>query len=257
MEITIDQIKDLRERTGVSMTACKKALEEAGGDFDKAVDVLRKTGEAKALDRAARHTSNGVVAVKSEDGKSAMVELQCETDFVAKSDDFIKVAETIADKLLKGEIKPEDRDVPEIKEAGMKLGENIKIANMSLVEGKTLGDYVHSNRKIGVVVSLEGGSPELAREIAMHVAATNPEVIKPDEVERALVDKEKEIWTDQLKNEGKPAEIIEKIMMGKEKKFREENALISQCFVKNPEKTVQQLLNEASATVNEFRRFAI
>jgi len=257
MAVSIDQIKELREATGISMMDCKKALEEVDGDYDKAVDVLRKKGAVKAKDRAERTTANGVVVIKSENGKSAMVELQCETDFVAKGDDFIGVAEILADKLLKGEIKPEDRDIPEVKDAVLKLGENIKIGSMKVVEGKTLGDYVHSNKKIGVVVSLSGGSSELARDIAMHVAATNPDVVSPDEVSQELVDKEKEIWTDQLKEEGKPEEIIGKIMMGKEKKFREENALIKQPFVKDPDKTIENLLSEASAVVEEFERFAI
>jgi elongation factor Ts len=257
MAISIDQIKELREATGVSMTTCKKALEEADGDFDKAVDVLRKKGETQAAERSDRATANGVVVIKSEDGKTAMVGLQCETDFVARGDDFITVAEDLADKLLKGEIKPEDIDLPKVKEAVMKLGENIQIGKMSIVEGENLGSYVHSNKKIGVVVSMKGGTTELARDIAMHVAATSPKVLSPDEVAQELVDKEKEIWADQLKQEGKPEEILDKIMMGKEKKFREENALIKQAFVKDPEKTIEQLLNEADAMINEFVRFSI
>lgn len=255
MAITVDQIKELREATSVSMMACKKALEEADGDFDKAVEVLRKKGEAKAADRADRATANGVVAVKSENGKAAMVELQCETDFVAKGDDFIALAETLADKLFNGETKLED--IPEVKDAVLKLGENIKVANTVVAEGENLGHYVHSNNKIGVVVSLQGGTPELARDIAMHVAATAPTVLAPEEVSQELVDKEKGIWAHQLKDEGKPEEIIEKIMMGKEKKFREENALIKQVFVKDAEKTIEQLLSEAEATLKEFKRFAI
>lgn len=257
MSISIDQVKDLRAATGVSMMACKKALEEADGDFDKAVDILRKKGEAKVVDRAAKETCNGIVVIKSSDGKAAMVELQCETDFVARGDDFIALGDVLADKLMKGEIKPEDRDLPEVKDVAMKLGEKLKIANMKVVEGENLGDYVHSNKKIGVVVSLKGGSSELARDIAMHVAATNPAVLSPEEVGQKLVDKEKEIWTDQLKEEGKPEEIIGKIMMGKEKKFREENALLKQAFVKDPEKSIEQLLQAADAVVEEFERFAI
>jgi len=120
-----------------------------------------------------------------------------------------------------------------------------------------LGVYVHSNQKIGVIVSLKGGSEELAKDIAMHAAATNPQCLSPDDVDQVLVDKEKEIWTDQLKQEGKPEEILEKIMMGKEKKFREENALLKQQFVKDPEKTIEQLLEEAGATVEKFVRLAI
>lgn len=257
MPITIDQIKELREASGVSMMACKKALEEANGDFDKAGEILRKKGEAKAVDRVSKVTNNGVVVIKAVDGKSALVELQCETDFVAKTGDFMALAEAIADKLLKGEIKSEDRDLPELKAAMLKMGENVKIANMKIVQGKNLGSYVHSNKKIGVVVSLEGGTLEVARDVAMQVAATNPKVISPSEVSNDLVAKEKEIWVAQLKNEGKPANIVEKILIGKEKKYREENALISQAFVKDPEKTIEKLLKDASAVIKEFVRFSI
>jgi elongation factor Ts len=257
MAVSIEDVKKLREATGVSMMACKESLEEVDGDFDAAIDVLRKKGEAKAADRSERTTANGVVVVKTEGSKSAMVELQCETDFVAKGDDFIKVAEEIADKLLKGEVKEGDTDIQEVKDAVLKMGENIKVANIKLVDGETTGDYVHSNKKIGVVVSLKGGSTELARDIAMHVAATNPSVISPDEISQELVDKEKEIWTDQLKQAGKPEEMIEKIMIGKEKKFREENALLKQPFVKEPDTTIEKLLMEAEATLVAFDRFAI
>lgn len=257
MSVSIEDVKKLRESTGVSMMVCKKALEEANGDTDVAIDIMRKSGEAKAADRAERTTANGVVVVKSEDNKSAMVELQCETDFVANGEEFINIAEALADKLLKGEISPDDKDLPEVKDAILKMGENIKVANMKVVEGETLGKYVHSNKKIGVVISLKGGSPELARDIAMHVAATNPSVISPDEIAQELVDKEKEIWTDQLKQEGKPEEIIGKIMMGKERKFREENALLKQAFVKDPESTIEKLLQDANATLEAFDRFAI
>lgn len=257
MSISLDQIKELRELTGVSMMACKKALEETGGDVDKAIDILRKKGEAKAVDRAARTTNQGIVAIKVDGGKAAMVQLLSETDFVSRGDDFIALSDLLADKLLKGEINEGDTEVPEVKDAVLKMGENIQIGGMKLIEGENLGSYVHSNKKIGVIVSLKGGDNELAKDIAMHVAATNPVCISPEEVTQESVDKEKEVWKEQLAQEGKPEEIIEKIMMGKEKKFREENALVKQVFVKDPEKTIEQLLGDASAEVNEFFRLAI
>jgi len=257
MSVSIEQIKELRDATGVSMTACKGALEEANGDFDKAVEILRKKGAAKAADRAERSTANGAIVVKSEGNRAAMVELQCETDFVSRADDFMALADSLCDKLLAGEIKPEDREVQEVKDAVLRLGENVVIGDMALVEGDNVGDYVHSNGRIGVLVSLSGGNAELARDIAMHAAATAPKVLSPDEVEQSLVDKEKEIWAEQLQSEGKPAEIVEKIMMGKEKKFREESALIKQAFVKDPEKTIEQLLQAATADVNKFVRFSV
>ena len=257
MSVSIEQIKQLRDSTGISMTACKKALEEANGDLDEAVSLLRKKGAAKAADRAERSTSNGAVVVKSQDGKSVMVELLCETDFVALGDEFIAVADGICDKLLSGEVKPGDKDLPEIKEAVLKLGENVQLGEMVIYESGNIGDYVHTNRKIGVLVSVDGGDDGLSRDIAMHIAATSPDVISPDEVSEELVAKEKDIWTEQLKNEGKPAEIMDKIMMGKEKKFREENALLKQAFVKDNDKSIEDLLKAAGASVKEFIRFSI
>lgn len=257
MTISIEQIKELRETTGVSMMSCKTALEEASGDFEKAIGILRKKGEAKAADRASKSTGQGAIVVKSEGRSSAMVTLLCETDFVARGEDFLALAESLADKLLKGEITQEDKDLPEVKEAVLKLGENVQIGEMKLIAADNVGSYVHSNKKIGVLVSLKGGNADLAKDIAMHIAATNPQVISPDEVSADLVDKEKEIWTEQLAKEGKPAQIIEKIMLGKEKKFREENALIKQVFVKDSEKTIEQLLKAQDAMVNEFVRFFI
>lgn len=257
MAVTLDQIKELREATGVSMMACKAALEESNGDTTKAVEILRKKGEAKAADRSERSTSQGVIVVKAGNDEMAMVKLLCETDFVARGDDFISLAAKIAEKLLNKEINVSDRDFPEVKDAVLRMGENIQVGEMTVVSGKVLGSYVHSNKKIGVIISLSGGNEEVARDIAMHVAATNPQVISPDEVSDELVAKEKEIWAEQLAKEGKPAEILEKIMIGKEKKFREENALIKQFFVKDPEKTIEQILTSAGATLEKFVRFAI
>lgn len=257
MSISIELIKKLRDMTGVSMTACKSALEETNGDFETAIDVLRKKGEAKAIDRAARGTSQGAVFVKVVPGKAGMVLLGCETDFVARGDDYLALGASIVEKLLIDSIKADDRDLAEVKNAVLRLGENIQLLNMVLVEGDVIGDYVHSNKKIGVLVVLAGGSVELARDVAMHVAATNPAVLSPEEISPALVEREKSIWSEQLKSEGKPAEIVEKIMLGKEKKYREENALLKQSFVKNPEQTVEQLLQAAGATVKTFVRFAV
>jgi len=257
MAVTIEQIKQLREATGVSMSSCKAALEEANGNLEEAVTVLRKKGEAKAADRAERSTTQGTIAIKVGSGKAAMVKLQSETDFAARSEDFVQLAEKLAEKLLNGEISPSDRDISEVKDIGLKVGEKVEVGEMAVVEGEIIGDYVHSNKKIGVLVALKGGNQELAKDLAMHSAATNPKVISPDEVPQELVEKEREIWADQMKNEKKPPEIIEKIMLGKEKKFREENALIKQQFVKNPDVTVESLLQGAGASVVKMVRFGI
>lgn len=257
MAVSIDDIKKLRESTGVSMMACKSALEEANGDFDGAIDVLRKKGESKAADRAERVTENGLVAIKIDSGKAYVVKLLAETDFVSISDDFVALGDLLVDKLSKGEISVEDRDFDVVSDAVLKLGENIRVGDLQVVEGDVLGSYVHSNKMIGVVVSLSGGDEVLARDIAMHIAATSPRVISPEEVSDELVQREKGIWAEQLRAEGKPDEIVEKIMLGKEKKFREENALLKQVFVKDPEKTIEQLLADAKAEVKSFIRFAV
>ncbi|MBU1151373.1 translation elongation factor Ts [Patescibacteria group bacterium] len=257
MSVSIEELKKLREATGVSMMACKSVLEEADGDYDQAFDLLRKKGEAKAADRAGRSTSEGVVAIKKDGEKAAMLTLLCETDFVSKSDGFVSLANSLVEKLFNGELPENLEDVPEVKDAVLKLGENVRIGEAKVFEASNIGDYVHSNAKIGVLVAFEGGSEELAKEVAMHIAATAPQVVSPDEVSDELLASEKVIWAEQLKNEGKPAEIIEKIMLGKEKKFREENALLKQAFVKDPEKTIEQLLEGSQAVVKEFVRFAI
>lgn len=253
MSVSLDQIKRLRERTGVSATSCKNALEEAGGDEEKAIEVLRKKGESKAAERADRMTANGVIAVAKEDGKAAIINLACETDFVAKNEDFIKKAQELAEKLLK---EGENADLSqEIADLNIKLGEKVEVKEKKVLEGKHIAHYVHSNNKIGALVSFSGIDPEVGRDIAMHIAAMNPKNISPDEISADLVAIEKDIWADQLKQEGKPAEIIEKIMMGKEKKFREEFALLTQAFVKNPEQLIKDLVG--SETIHEFLRFEV
>ncbi|KKP37972.1 translation elongation factor Ts [Candidatus Peregrinibacteria bacterium RIFOXYC2_FULL_33_13] len=195
MSTSIDDIKNLREITGVSMTECKKALEEANGDQEKAIELLRKRGMAKAVDKKEREAKEGIITsyIHSNHKLGVLVELNCETDFVAKNEDFIR----------------------------------------------------------------------LANDIAMQVAATNPECISPDEVSESLIAKEREIWTAQLAKEGKPANIIDKIMEGKEKKFREEQSLLTQNFVKNPEITIEKLISDVVGKLGEnikvkrFARFAI
>ncbi len=253
MAVSLEQLKQLRERTGVSMTACKNALEEAGGDEEKAIEILRKKGETKAAERADRATANGVVAVVEKDNKAAMVVLACETDFVSKNADFVKKAEELAERLL---TEGEDADLSkDIADMNIQLGEKIEVKERKVVTGKKLGRYVHMNNRIGVVISTSGGDDELVRDIAMHIAAMKPMNLSPDEISAALVAKEKEIWREQLKNEGKPEQIWEKIMEGKEKKFREEFALLTQPFVKNPEQLIKDLLG--SETVVEFHRFEV
>lgn len=253
MSVTIDQIKSLRERTGVSMSSCKSALEEANGDENLAVDILRKKGESKAAERSDRTTANGVVAIVEKNGKAAMISLACETDFVAKNADFVKKAEVLTERLLN---EGEDADLSsEISDLNITMGEKVAIKNRKVVNGTKLSSYKHSNNRIGVLVAISGGSDELGKDLAMHIAAMSPKTLSPEDIGADLVAKEREIWTEQLKQEGKPEQIIEKIMDGKEKKFREEFALLTQSFVKNPDQLIKDLIG--SEKIEGFWRFEV
>lgn len=253
MAVTLEQIKNLREATGISTMQCKKALEESGGDVDSAIEALRKKGELKSAERADRKTNEGVIAISQKGSKAAMVKLACETDFVARNEDFVKVAEEFASRALK---EGEQIDLTaEMGELNIKMGEKIDLMQVGVIEAPVVGAYVHSNRKIGVLIGLSAGTEEQARAVAMHTAASNPKVISPEEIPIELVAKEREIWTAQLKNEGKPEKIMENILKGKEKKFREEGALLTQAFVINPDQTVKQYLGDANVEV--MLRFAL
>ncbi len=244
MNITAAQVKALRDRTGISMMQCKKALEEAGGDEEKAIDILRKKGAAKAASKADRETSEGVVLTKVEGNKAVIVKLSCETDFVAKNEDFLSIANNaLATALASGVDAAKAEADPAMKQLFSKLGENMAI-EVDMVEGEGVGEYVHTNGKVGAIIQLTSDDAEKARDVAMHITAMNPVVLSPDELSEEVVVRERGIWAEQLKNEGKPAEIVDKIMMGKEKKFREESALIKQSFVKDSDKTIEQYLGE-------------
>jgi elongation factor Ts len=247
-DISAAAVASLRARTGVSILECKKALEEAGGDEEKAIEILRKRGEAQVVKKADRAQGEGYIFLAEGSGKAALVMLRCETDFVSRSDAFQVIGKELAElALAKGEAA-EDEIKEKIAAAVQQLGENITLGELKVVEGSTLGHYVHTNGKLAVVVALEGGSVEAAKDAAMHATAMGPSYVSPEEVTAEAVAKEKEIWTEQLKKEGKPPEIQEKIMIGKEKKFREENALLTQAFVKDPSKTVQAYLGSAKVT---------
>ena len=249
MNISASAIASLRARTGVSISACKEALEEAGGDEEKAIELLRKRGLAQAAKKAAREQAEGLAFVAESGNKVAVVLLRCETDFVARDDTFQTTGKEIVNTLLNdGEDAAKKKAEELVPELVQKLGENITLGEMHLVEGATIGSYLHSNAKIATVVALDGGSKEHARDAAMHAAAASPKVVSPEEISNELVEKEKEIWREQLKGEGKPEAMFDKIMVGKEKKFREESALLKQPFVKDPSQTVEQYLGGAKVT---------
>jgi len=253
--IPASAVASLRARTGVSILECKKALDEANGDEESAIEILRKHGAAQAVKKAARDQSEGLVFCATEPGKIAFVQLKCETDFVARNADFQALGKELADLALHKGVDAVKGVQEKITAAVQQLGENISLGDMAVVEGSTLGYYVHTNGKIAVAIALNGGSPEIAKDVSMHAAAMSPAYVSPEEVPAETIMKEKEIWTEQLAKEGKPAQIMEKIMIGKEKKFREENALIKQAFVKNPEQTIEQYLG--GATIEQYVRIAV
>ena len=270
MAITAALVKELRERTGAGMMECKKALVETDGDIEAAIELMRKTGLAKADKKAGRTAAEGLIVVKaSDDAKQAvMVEVNCETDFVTKGDDFKNFCDEVAqltldtqpadlDTLLAASMSGGESVADTCKRLIAKIGENMSVRRFQLFNTDgLLASYLHGAR-IGVMVDMTGGSTELARDIAMHIAASNPSAIDASEVDPALIEKEKEIFTAQALESGKPAEIVEKMIGGRIKKYLKEITLVGQPFVKNPDTTVEQLLKDAGATVNGFTRFEV
>lgn len=255
-EVSASAVASLRSRTGVSILECKKALEEAGGDEEAAIEILRKRGVAQAAKKADREQHEGAVFIEEDEGVAGVVKLHCETDFVARDDGFIALGQDIANIAAKeGSDAATSAAEDKITDAVQKLGENITVGSIEVVKAPIVGSYVHGNRKIGVVVGLEEGESTKARDAAMHAAAMNPLHVKPEDVAAEDVEREKAIWKEQLESEGKPAEIMEKIMEGKEKKFREENALLTQEFVKEPGQTVGEYLG--GGTVTEYVRVSV
>lgn len=261
MSIDLKTISQLREMTGAGIGDCKNALAEAGGDIDKAVEILRKKGEIKAAKKSDRAANEGLVAIARSGKQAAIVALNCETDFVAKNEDFIKAVQDLADQLLN--LGPEDfkqKAEQKIKnELVVKIGENIQLGDFGIFEGEVLGTYLHSNRKVAAVVSLSGGSQELADDVAMQIAAMAPKCLKPADVPTGDLDKEREIYREQLKNEGKPENIWDKIIQGKLNKYYEDICLLNQIFIKDEKKKISDLLATAGpdVVVNNFKRFSI
>ena len=263
-QITAAMVKELRERTGQGMMDCKKALDEAGRDIEKAIDDMRAAGAIKAAKKAGNIAAEGSVAIKlADDGKTAtIIEVNSQPDFLALQDDFKGfVADSLEIAAAKGytDAAPliEERETAR-EELVAKTGENVNIRRLARVEGDVLGAYQHGNR-IGVVVSLQGGDAELARDIAMHIAASNPQVINPEEVSEDLVAKEKEIFMqlNEDKIKGKPENIVENMVKGRINKFLSEISLVGQAFVKEPEITVGKLAEKAGATIVGFTRFEV
>lgn len=249
--ISAAQVAALRARTGAGILDAKKALEEAQGREELAIDILRKKGQTQAVKKADRVQSEGGISIASTPTRAALVFVKSETDFVSRSDAFRKLGDELAKALLnKGQPGFDSLAKERVPAAVLELGENISIGETHLVEAPIVGTYVHSNRRIGVIVGLDTGKKEQAVDAAMHAAAMNPSYVAPEEVSAEAVTKEREIWKEQMAKDAgkKPPEIMEKIMSGKEKKFREENALLTQPFVKDPEQTVGKMLGGAKVT---------
>jgi len=269
MAVTAAMVKELRERTGAGMMECKKALVEAGGDMEAAVDAMRMAGLAKADKKASRVAAEGKIALASSaDGKSAvMVEVNSETDFVAKDAGFNAFANAVAENALAENAADIDallatrigeETVEEARQALIaKIGENIQVRRfVSTTTNGTLGAYVHGG-KIGVLVEVDGGDAELAHDIALHVAAMNPEFISDADVPADVMAHEKEILVAQAQDSGKPAEIIEKMVQGRLRKHLAGITLLGQPFVKDGDLTVAKLLKQKGATVTAFHRLAV
>jgi elongation factor Ts len=267
MNITADSVKQLRERTGAGMMECKKALVETKGDLDAAAELMRKSGMAKADKKAARVAAEGTVAIGRSGNDAALVEVNCETDFVARSDEFQSFARDVAAAALKhapstledllklphGALSVDERRRALI----AKIGENIAVRRFVRVGSPgPLGIYIHGSR-IGSVVALQGGDDSLARDLAMHVAAANPAYVDAGDVPAELLAKEREILTEQTKGEKKPPEIIAKMVEGRLRKYLAEITLMGQPFVKDEDTTVEKLVKKAGAKVLMFARYEV
>lgn len=261
--ISASQVKELREKTGLGLMDCKKALEGANGDMDLAIEELRKTSGVKASKKSGRSAADGLIAIESKEQNIFMIEVNCETDFVARDDSFVSFTK----ETLQNFSDNPDSSLEELLDKGIeddreklvqKLGENIVVRRVSKTDSSsTVGSYLHSNQKIGCIVSLDGGNESLANDIAMHAAATDPMAISPSDIPEEIVAKEKEIFKAQSEESGKPSEIIEKMIEGKVSKFLAEVSLTEQDFVKDPNVKISQLLKDNDANILSFTRYEV
>ncbi len=274
MAITAAMVKELRELSGAGMMDCKKALIETEGDMDKAVEVLRLSGAAKADKKAGRVASEGLVAIESKGDYAAIVEVNCETDFAAKNPDFQALSIVVTRRVLESD--PIDVDAllampagdsgvdiaGAVQELMSKVGENMAVRRFARVVANdaSLGIYLHKMgdvARIGAIVVMQGGDEKLAKDIAMHVAASRPQCVSPDEVPKDVIEAEKAIFVQQAAESGKPEEIIEKMVAGKLNKYLREITLLGQPFVKDPDITIEKLLKQHNATVASFIRYEL
>jgi elongation factor Ts len=267
MAITAAQVKALRERTGAGMMECKKALVEADGDIEQAVEVLRKSGQAKADKKAGRVAAEGRIVVQQDGSAAVIAEINCETDFVANDSNFTEFAELLASTMVAERpvdiaalmaLQVDGTPLEQVRtDLIAKIGENVSVRRFAVVQPQgLLASYVHGVR-IGVLVDLEGGDETLARDIAMHVAASNPVCVSADQVDPEVLAKEREILLEVARQEGKPEEIVQRMVEGRVRKYLAEITLLGQAFVKDPDITVEKLLQKAGAKVHGFVRYEV
>jgi len=256
-QVTTELVKELRDATGISVMQCKRALEEAEGDMEKALAILKKTSSDIALKKSERMVKDGRVAIKTEGAKAVLLSLLCETDFVSKNEDFV----TLLGKLLEianqdgiEKMKAEAKDM--IDPIIQKTGENIQLGEAYLVTGPVLGSYIHNNKK-GVIVSLEGGTPELARDVAMHFTAMKPEYITKDDITEEAKKTMTEVFQKEVLGSDKPEAIKQKMLEGKIATYFKEKTLLDQPFIKNSDQTVGQLLESVKAKIKEIKSYSI
>ena len=265
MEIKASQVKELRDMTGVAMMECKKALVECNGDIEKALDLLRSNSALKAEKKAARVAADGVLRVHVGDDYSTLIEINSETDFAAKDKNFIKFADDVQKFISENKLTDiADIQTSEVEDKRKALvqtiGENIQLRRLETIEYSSemnTSSYVHSDSKLGSIVVISGGDETLAKDIAMHVAAFNPLCLSEADIDPEILEREKAIYMVQAEESGKPQEIMEKMIEGKLKRFLSEVSLLSQNFVKDPEITIQNLLDSNSAKIESYTRLKV
>ncbi len=270
MAVTASMVKELRDKTGAGMMDAKKALVETGGDMEAAIDWLRTKGLAKAAKKSGRTAAEGLVGVAVEGGKGVAVEVNSETDFVAKNEEFQEMVRKITEAALAAEDLEDlkGREVDGMTVADLltekiaRIGENMQLRRMAKIEGDAVASYVHGAvapglGRIGVLVALKGEDNGIGKQIAMHIAATSPQALSPETLDPAVVAREKQVLTEQARESGKPEQVIEKMITGRMKKFFEEVTLLNQKFVINPDITVGKAAEEAGVEILAFERFAV
>jgi elongation factor Ts len=256
--ITTEQVKELRDKTGVSVMQCRKALEEAGGDMEKAIILLRKKGSEVAEKKADRSAADGSVVVKADGKRAVTLILNCETDFVARNEDFVALANKLANIAWSEGAEKARAEAPAlINDVVLKIGENIQLGQIDEVTGDAVGAYTHHTGKVAAVVALTGGSPEAAKDIAMHVAAMKPTYLKSEDIDEAARTSVIEVLKKEVDESDKPEEIKQKMLEGKIATYFKEQTLLDQSFFKNPDQTIAQYAQSVGGTVEKFVIYSI